>query len=107
MATPQKIITQSNLRAELSLSQRLASVESNEGPSFHHFTVTVGELLVVLKHWLLSRFFVQKSSNSLEINGFNRPRSGRSNQFEGKMQSELGVAKYRKDLSKSSATHRS
>jgi len=106
MATPQKIMIPQHTRAELSLSQRLAASEISQGPSFQHFTVSVLELLVVIKNWALGKFFVLKSSQSVEIGGFNRPRSGGAFVNEGKMKDELGIAKYRKDLSSTFASHR-
>lgn len=106
MAKRDKIGVQDNLRSELSLSQRIAAADNDKGPSFHDFTVTVRELFVVIWNWFFSKLFVLKSTRSVEINGFNRPRSGGLYQNEGRMKSELGVAVYRKDIRNSAATHR-
>ena len=108
MATPQKNIKHQNPRAELSLTQRLATVETNnnEGPSFEHFKGTIFDLLVLIKNWMLSRFFVRTSTRSTDqVSGFNRPRSGGSLKVEGRMKDELGLAKYTRDP-RNSSTHR-
>jgi hypothetical protein len=98
MATPQKIIIPQHCdRSEMPMSVRLAQAETNEGPSFQHFTVSIGELFIVLKNWMLSKFFVLESNRSVEVKGFNRPRSGGSFQVEGRMKDSIGKAKYQKD----------
>ena len=98
MATPQKIsVPPQQIRSEMPMANRLSAVEANEGPSFHHFTVTVAELLLVLKNWALSKFCVLESNHSVDVKGFNRPRSGGSYKVEGHMKESIGLAKYQRD----------
>ncbi len=87
------------------MANRFSIEETNEGPSFGHFSLSVIELLSIIKNWFLAKLFL-KTSKKRPGSAFVRPKSGGAFHVEGKMKDELGLAKYRKGVENSSASHR-
>ena len=98
MATPQKIIIPpQERRAELPLSKRMNAFEVNEKPTLENITVSLSDLWILVKNWLRSKLFELQASQSVDVGGFKRPRSGGSLQVEGRMKENIGVARYQRD----------
>jgi len=93
--------------SELLPSQRLSHAHIEEGMHSQKFSVSIFELFSVLKSWVFSKFRFSRRQRDIGAD-FCRPRSGNGITINSskKMNSQLGLAKYRKDIRNFNATHR-